>query len=76
MLLELLNGFKPFIMPFGGIWGHLGAFGGIWGPPQAFTRMRDCAKRSNTATLKMGHSSRLLPTFGGLWGSPKCCWSL
>ena len=63
MLLELLNGFKLFIMPFGGIWGHLA-------PPQASTRKRDCAKRSNTATFKMGHSSRLLPTFGDLWGSP------
>ena len=66
MLLEPLNGLKPFIV----------TFGGIWGPPQASTRMHDCAKRSNNATLKVGHSSRLLPTFGGLWGSPKCCWSL
>ena len=53
MLLEPLNGLKLFIMPFRG---HLGAS----------TRVRDCAKRSNTATLKVGHSSRLLPTFGGL----------
>ena len=29
MLLELLNGFKLFIMPFGGIWGHLGASTGL-----------------------------------------------
>ena len=63
MLLEPLNGLKLFIV----------TFGGIWGPPQASTRMRDCAKRSNTATLKVGHSSRLFPKFGGLWGSPKYC---
>ena len=69
MLLEPLNGLRLSIMPFGGILGH-------FGPPQASTRMRDCANRSNSATLKVGHSSRLLPTFGGLWGSPKCCWSL
>ena len=56
MLPEPLNGHKLFIV----------TFGGIWGPPQASTRMRDCAKHSNTATLKVGHSSRLLPTFGGL----------
>ena len=65
MLLEPLNGLRLSIMPFGGILGHFGASTGL-----------TCANRSNSATLKVGHSSRLLPTFGGLWGSPKCCWSL
>ena len=61
MLLEPLNGRLSII-----------AFGGLHRPPHACVTV----PRSNSATLKVGHSSRLLPTFGGLWGSPKCCWSL
>ena len=59
MLLEPLNGLKLFIMPFEG---HLG---GIWGPPQASTRMRDCAKRSN---IRDPQGGPLFPTVANIWG--------